>query len=153
MLDGEAGTDTLQGGRGDDRYLAVAADDHVIEHADEGIDTVETATSHVLASGVESLVFTGLEAVDGTGNEQDNRLTGNAAANTLDGGGGQDVTEGGAGDDTHLVDSAADVVIERDGEGVDTVIAGASFALPPPSSIWCSPERPATAPATSSTTR
>ena len=130
VLDGEAGTDTLQGGRGDDRYLAVAADDHVIEHADEGIDTVETATSHVLASGVESLVFTGLEAVDGTGNEQDNRLTGNAAANTLDGGGGQDVTEGGAGDDTHLVDSAADVVIERDGEGVDTVIAGASFALP-----------------------
>ena len=130
VLDGEAGTDTLRGGPGDDRYLAVGGDDVVVEAPGEGVDTVESASSHSLADEVEILVLTGADDVDGTGNDLGNRLVGNAGANRLDGGGGIDATEGGPGDDVHIVDSAADRVVERAGEGIDTVVAAASFALP-----------------------
>ena len=130
VLDGEAGADTLRGGPGDDRYLAVGGDDVVVEAPGEGVDTVESASSHALADDVEILVLTGADDVDGTGNDLDNRLVGNAGANRLDGGGGIDATEGGPGDDVHIVDSAADRVVERAGEGIDTVVAAASFALP-----------------------
>src|SRR6185503_12126866 len=48
---------------------------------------------------------------------------------TLSGAGGTDTTDGGDGNDQHFVDSADDVVIERAGEGDDTVITSVSYAL------------------------
>jgi Ca2+-binding RTX toxin-like protein len=69
--------------------------------------------------------------VDLTGNEFANTLIGNAAANILDGRGGADVMWGYGGNDTYVVDNPDDVVMERGGEGFDTVIVDslAAYAL------------------------
>lgn len=57
-------------------------------------------------------------------------ILGNAAANVLDGRGGLDTMRGDAGNDTYLVDATGEAVDELPGEGIDTVIAEASFSLP-----------------------
>jgi len=138
ILDGKGGADTLIGGTGDDLYVADNVDDTVVEAADEGIDTIQTALSWTLGGHVENLTLTGGAAVDGVGNAADNVLTGNNAANvltgldgndTLDGKGGADTMIGGAGDDSYYVDRAADVVIENPGEGNDTVYSKVSYTL------------------------
>jgi Ca2+-binding RTX toxin-like protein len=65
--------------------------------------------------------LTGTGAVNGTGNNKDNRITGNSAANKLSGGEGNDVLIGGVGADTmnggngvdtYYVDNIGDVVVE-----------------------------------------
>jgi Ca2+-binding RTX toxin-like protein len=49
----------------------------------------------------------------------------------LDGGIGLDVLTGGLGDDSYVVDMAGDMVIEKSGGGIDTVLATSdSFVLP-----------------------
>ena len=63
-------------------------------------------------------------AVGGAG---DDVLRGNEAANILNGGPGNDVMEGGAGDDAYFL-TPGDVVIERPGEGIDTMWVGFSAA-------------------------
>jgi Ca2+-binding RTX toxin-like protein len=144
-LKGSAGADRLAGGAGDDTYVVVG-DDVVIELDGEGTDTVLSAVSYTLGSGVERLTLAGAEAISGTGNGLANLLTGNAAANKLSGAGGNDTLrgglgndmlnggagadrlEGGAGDDGYFV-GADDVVIEIDGEGTDTVVSSLSYTL------------------------
>jgi Ca2+-binding RTX toxin-like protein len=74
-------------------------------------------------------VLTGAAAVNGTGNNLANLILGNDAANTLNGGGRADTLIGGGGDDLYLID-ATDILIEKAGGGLDTVVANATFALP-----------------------
>lgn len=129
-LSGGRGADTLLGGQGNDMYLVDDQDDTIVEHADEGTDTVLATASHTLGAYVENLI---LEAagghINGAGNEQANRLTGNSFDNQLDGGLGADTMEGGLGNDTYWVDSLLDVVLENAEEGHDTVHASVSYAL------------------------
>jgi VCBS repeat-containing protein len=73
-------------------------------------------------------VLTGINAINGTGNDQSNVIVGNVAANTLDGGLGADVLSGGGGDDTYRVD-ALDTVNESANSGLDTVVAGFGYTL------------------------
>jgi Ca2+-binding RTX toxin-like protein len=138
VLDGKAGADTLMGGAGDDFYVADQAGDAVVEAADEGIDTVQSAVSWTLGAHVENLTLTGTALVNGTGNAADNTLTGNNVANLLaglegndwlDGKGGNDTLIGGMGDDVYVVAQTADVVVELADEGVDTVLSGITWTL------------------------
>ncbi len=150
-LDGGLGLDVLAGGVGDDVFIVagsaetvtlaeyasndcavaspggdfeIAAEaDEVIELEGEGYDIVESSVGIRLAAHVEELKLTGDAAINGIGNDLDNRLvaqTGNAA-NQLDGGAGADYMEAGQGNDVYYVDSEGDVIVELDGEGVDTV--------------------------------
>lgn len=64
------------------------------------------------------------------GGPAEDALHGGPGADSLDGAGGADLMAGGPGDDLYRVDSLADRVLERPGEGVDGVEAGVSFALP-----------------------
>ncbi len=82
--------------------------------------------------------MTGKQALSSIGNAGDNLLLGNAAANilkglagndTLNGGAGRDRLEGGRGDDTYVIDSRADVMVEKASEGSDTVRVGFNFQL------------------------
>ena len=126
-LIGGAGADNLQGGAGDDTYL-VDALDTVVEAAGGGVDTVRADFSYVLGANVENLVLLGGD-LNGTGNTLANGILGTDGANLLDGGQGADNLAGGAGNDTYIVDNSADVVVEAAGNGVDTVLASASYQL------------------------
>ena len=136
-LNGGAGADWLAGGPGNDVYYVDDPGDIVWEELDEGIDRVHAWIDFVLPEHVEHLTLHG-EARTGTGNALANSITGNAldnwlnggdGADTLDGALGADVMTGGLGDDTYYVDDEGDVVVERDGEGTDRVLASISFRL------------------------
>jgi len=138
LLDGGTGADEMLGGTGDDIYVVDDPSDTVTELENEGNDTVRAAIAYTLGAHIESLTLTGSADLAGHGNEMDNILVGNRGDNTLTGGAGNDRLDGGlgadtliggAGDDTYLVDNAGDTVVERAGEGIDTVKASVSHAL------------------------
>ncbi|QQE91071.1 VCBS domain-containing protein [Azotobacter chroococcum] len=138
VLDGGTGADVLIGGTGSDVYVVDDAADEVVELAGEGVDTVKASIDYQLIDSLENLELTGTGHLTGTGNQSDNVLTGNngnntlyglAGNDTLDGGKGADTLVGGAGDDSYVVDSAADVLVEQAGEGLDSVRSSVSYTL------------------------
>ncbi|RZT06066.1 Ca2+-binding protein, RTX toxin-related [Duganella sp. CF402] len=144
-LDGGPGIDRLVGGKGEDTYVVSELADQVIEHADEGYDTVKLAlagaATYTIADNVEQvLVVAGPKvAINVNGNALDNNIRGNLAANVLNGGagndwlnggGGKDTLAGGSGDDSYDVSEAGVVVTELAGAGDDTVYSYlASYTL------------------------
>ncbi len=129
-IHGGGGGDTMEGGAGDDYYHVENSGDWVIERPGEGRDLVHAWVSFTLGDNIENLALgAGAGAINGIGNALDNWIGGNESANNLYGGGGGDTMEGGAGDDYYLIENSADRVIERPGEGRDTVHAWASFRL------------------------
>jgi Ca2+-binding RTX toxin-like protein len=138
ILEGGLGDDTMIGGAGNDNFQVDSANDEVIEEANGGIDAVNSTVSFTLSSEVEFLFLSGIDNVSADGNASDNWLRGNSGNNALNGGagndsldglGGADTMAGGLGDDSYTLDSLADVVIERPGEGGDTVHAAFSYVL------------------------
>jgi Ca2+-binding RTX toxin-like protein len=129
LLDGGFGADAMTGGVGNDIYQVDDIADTIVELAGGGHDIVRASVSHVLSDHVEDLELTGSAAIDATGNDGRNTLRGNTAANRLDGGSGADVMVGGQGDDIYMVDDMADLVYERVGGGIDTVVSSISHSL------------------------
>jgi Ca2+-binding RTX toxin-like protein len=149
-LDGLAGADTMKGGGGNDTYIVDDVGDVVDETVpgSSGFDTVlSSASDFKLGAGVENLTLTGSGDIDGTGNDLANVIKGNAGDNELFGMGGHDRLEGGAGadklnggkgndtmigglgDDVYFVDSVLDQIIEKNGEGIETVVSTVSYVL------------------------
>ncbi|MGO7505399.1 RTX toxin, partial [Rhizobium johnstonii] len=130
-LIGGAGADTMSGGTGDDIYVVDIATDIVIENANEGTDTVQTAlVGYTLGNNVENLTYMGSASFTGAGNALANTITGGAGTDTLNGGAGADTLIGRAGNDTYIIDNAGDLVTEVADEGTDTVRTNlASYTL------------------------
>ncbi|MCC5973880.1 MAG: S8 family serine peptidase [Rubellimicrobium sp.] len=135
-LFGGGGTNTLFGGQGDDTYHWNGRD-RLVEHEGEGIDTVISPFDKTLPVNIENLILTG-DAGLGRGNIHDNVLTGNDQDNVLFagpgndilfGGGGTNTLSGGKGDDTYFW-NGRDTLVERPGEGVDTIVSGIDTTLP-----------------------
>ena len=145
-LDGGIGRDVLEGGNGDDVYIVESSNDHVIEIADQGIDTVQASINHTLGAFVENLLLLGTAnegignglANELIGNDSDNILSGegsddiligNAGNDRLDGGTGADEMFGGLGNDIFTVDNAGDQAIEHNNAGIDEVRSLITFGL------------------------
>ncbi|MEQ1955539.1 calcium-binding protein [Mesorhizobium sp. CN2-181] len=125
---GGQGADTMIGGAGNDYYYVDNVKDIVTEKSGGGVDTVRSTVSYTLSDNVEKLVLAG-SAAKGIGNALANTLTGTAGNNLLDGLGDADRMAGLAGNDTYFVDNAGDVVVEKPGEGTDTVFSSISYSL------------------------
>ena len=115
-LDGREGSDQMIGKGGNDTYVVDSNGDRVVEQANEGTDTVEASVSFILPEHVENLILTGTEAINATGNRENNVLTGNAVANIMDGQHGNDTLAGKEGGDLYLFDrkSGVDTIQEND---------------------------------------
>lgn len=146
-LDGAGGADQLTGGLGNDVYMVDNVGDVVSEATDGGDDTIVSTVSYSLSTGVETLILSGSDVIDGVGTNANDTLIGNDVRNMLSGGlgddrlfggGGADELRGGAGAnqlfggsgaDTYIVESAQDVLVELADEGTDTVISSLDFTL------------------------
>ncbi|WP_322981692.1 calcium-binding protein [Pseudomonas sp. C11] len=136
VLDGSqnAAANELRGLGGNDTYI-VGIGDTVIEEANGGIDSVQSAYSYTLGDNLENLTLLGSTHIDGTGNGLVNTITGNDGNNVLDGGAGVDTLRGGKGNDTYIIDlttknTLEDSFVENANEGSDTVqLRGGNAAL------------------------
>ncbi|MCR6636386.1 cadherin domain-containing protein [Devosia sp.] len=132
VIDGGLGNDTMTGGQGDDTYYVDSSADRVVESAGAGNDEIRSKLNVFGLAGlgnVERLSFVGTGNFTGTGNGLANVITGGDGADTLDGAGGADTMAGAANDDTYIVNNAGDLVVEGDGEGIDTVRSSVAYSL------------------------
>jgi len=140
IINGNGGADTLVGGHGNDTYIDDLGTDAIVENANEGFDTVQTAKiNYKLGANLEKLVLTSVASQHvGIGNELDNvivdsatrgLITGGAGNDTLWLGGGNDVGWGGDGNDVLHGEDGDDQLNGDDGAAVapgnDTLIGGA----------------------------
>lgn len=139
-LDGGLGNDLLAGGAGNDIYVVNSIYDNINSVGESGIDAVYSSVSWTLQSFLENLTLTGVNAINGGGNQANNVITGNSAANSLNGYGGNDTLNGGAGNDTlagsigndtYVTDSSGDVIVESGTSTteIDTVISSVNWTL------------------------
>lgn len=139
VLNGGAGADLMVGGTGNDTYVVDNVNDIIVEHANQGNDTVQTTLdNYTLGTNLENLTLLGTGNLTGKGNAYNNVMKGNSGNNTLygyagndviDGGVGSDTMYGGVGDDAYYVDNTGDRVIENANEGNDTVISSINYTL------------------------
>ncbi|MBW8881136.1 MAG: pre-peptidase C-terminal domain-containing protein, partial [Asticcacaulis sp.] len=125
-LDGGTGADNMAGGYGNDTYIVDNAGDVVTEAYNSGSDLVQSTVSYTLTDYVEKLVLIGGN-LNGTGSAQNNTITGTDGNNRLDGGAGSDTLVGGKGNDTYVIDNSNDVIVEAFNEGIDLVLASATY--------------------------
>ncbi|MBY0485084.1 calcium-binding protein, partial [Nitrosomonas sp.] len=138
-INGKGGNDNLIGRLGNDTYIIDNAGVVITENLNEGTDTVKSSISLTLPLNVENLTLTGVLAINGAGNDLNNKLTGNSAANQLNGGIGNDTLDGkagadnmigGLGNDNYIVDNAGDIVTENLNEGTDKISSSITRTLP-----------------------
>ncbi len=124
---GWSGADAMLGGAGNDTYYVENAGDVVTEKFNAGTDLVSSNLSYTLGLHLENLTLTGPNAIDGVGNELNNKLIGNAANNSLRGDAGSDILSAGNGDDYLDGGSGKDTL--TGGAGKDTFFIGSKDAF------------------------
>ena len=112
ILHGAAGNDEMRGGGGDDTIYGDSGNDHVL--GEDGNDTIYGGDGDDVLGG-------------GAG---DDHIYGGAGNDQLGGNSGLNILEGGSGDDVYWVETATDVIIEKPGEGWDTVVTAFNYTLP-----------------------
>jgi len=128
-LAGTTGADTFNGSGGNDTYTVNHCDD-VVASPDPGIDTVNSSVTFALGAEVENLTLTGTVAIDGTGNDDNNKLIGNGADNRITTGLGNDTVSSGGGNDVLVLGAALTNLDRIDGGiGTDRLILDGSYNL------------------------
>lgn len=122
LLDGGEGADLLVGGVGDDTYIIDNLKDIIIEHENQGNDTVKSYIDYILGTNLENLTLLGTQALSGKGNNYNNIIKGNSGNNILFGYDGNDQIFGGNGNDTIYGGNNNDII--SGDEGNDTLYGG-----------------------------
>jgi Ca2+-binding RTX toxin-like protein len=154
-LNGGTDADSMAGGLDNDYYFVDSLSDIVTEADGQGTDSVAASLNgYTLSDHVEILsLATGASFITATGNSLANTIIGNVSNNSLLGGDGNDSIDGGTGNDTllggagidtlnggvgndsligesgndyYFVNSTADIILEFDGDGVDTASVSVS---------------------------
>ncbi len=126
------GNDIMVGGTGNDKYYVRTPEDRVIEYENEGIDSINASCSYELPDNVENLyLYVDAGAINGRGNNLNNKIVGNDYDNILDGKEGINDLWGGKGDDTYIINAsnANDICHEKEGEGNDTIISSITYHI------------------------
>jgi len=131
MLNGGKAIDTMNGGPGNDTYIVNHTKDVVKEGTNRGADVVRSSAGYNLGANIENLNLVGRRAINGVGNNLDNRIIGNNAKNRIIGKSGDDVLIGRGGNDVLIGDKGSDRLIGNQGNdllnggvGNDTLIGG-----------------------------
>ncbi|MEX5575052.1 calcium-binding protein [Pseudomonas lijiangensis] len=91
-------------------------------------DNLNNVTELIMYDGAAVIAGNGNDTLYGT-NYSNDELYGGAGNDKLDGRKGADRMLGGSGDDTYTVDDEGDTVVEKAGEGTDTVKSSVEFSL------------------------
>ena len=137
-LVGNEGDDDLRGGDGKDTIYGGLGEDFI--YGDRGNDLIYGSAGNDILDGRDDhdTVYGGIgedEIFGGRGNdhlygETDNdTLHGYYGDDILDGGSGADEMIGGVGNDIYYVDNVNDKIIEKVGQGTETVIASIDYSL------------------------
>ena len=127
-------------------YAGNAGHDTAVSDANGGTDTVNASAvgsnSIIRLDGatgsIDGVAVTFSNIENAIGGDANDILVGNSGANqlwgmrgndTLNGGGGNDALRGGSGNDIFIIDTKLDQVIERRGQGTDTVQSSVTFTL------------------------
>ena len=132
VIYGGLGNDIMVGGTGNDKYYVETSDDRVIEYENEGDDTIIASSSYELPDNVENLyLYADAGAINGRGNDLNNKIVGNDYDNIIDGKGGTNKLYGGKGDDTYIINAsnANDTIYEYSDGGVDTVKSSVTYRI------------------------
>jgi Ca2+-binding RTX toxin-like protein len=113
--------DTLIGGTGSTTFVVNATGDVVQDGSSVASNTLQTSVSYTLPTDVNSLVLTGTAALTGTANSANDTLTSNSGVDTL---------VGGAGNDTFVVNNASDVVQDTSTTANNSILTALTYALP-----------------------
>lgn len=141
-LTGGGGTDTLEGGYGDDTFNLSSSADMILDKGGKNtvLSSVTVDLNRFTNAVIETVKLTGSAAINATaqrnvatnlkGNSGNNSLVGGLLNDTLDGGdGGADSLVGGLGNDLYYVRNANTIVTEAVNAGSDTVYAFVDYTL------------------------
>ncbi len=120
LLDGGPGADIMYGGVGNDVFRVENIGDVVSEQTPGGNDAVQSWITYTLPQLVAQLNLMGTAAINGTGNDLNNKLVANDAGDVLSGRAGDDTLTGGAGNDTLIGGAGHDTL--TGGAGSDTFV-------------------------------
>jgi len=131
-INGGSGNDTMDGGQGSNTYAIYQAsgfsildsgrDGTVIANFSGTFNSINLSDTTKF-SGIKnvSMIEAGSGSFTAIGSQDDNVITGGVNNDSIDGSSGNDTMIGGFGNDIYVVDNPNDIVVERNGEGTDTI--------------------------------